>query len=287
MVSIVISSKTPLLLQQVSENIKETIGVDFEIIAIANPNGEISICKAYNEGAEKAKYPYLCFCHEDILFTSQNWGKKQIDYLKNKEIGLIGVSGSCIKPLTPSGVWLNNYKTDRFYIVQRGAEKEDYLKYSNPNAEIKAEVKIIDGLFMACRKEVWEINKFDDKIFTGFHGYDIDFSLQIQKKHKLFVIYDIELIHFSGGGNSINWINDMRKIKNKWKHSLPSSTIHFSSKEIKTIEYDALNYFVRSMISAKYNLYLTLGYLVRLFFLKPLEFNNLRVIKYLIKNGKY
>lgn len=73
MISIIICSKNKDLLKDVSANIELTIGVPYEIIAIENNKGEFGICKAYNDGASKAKYDIFCFMHEDISFETQNW----------------------------------------------------------------------------------------------------------------------------------------------------------------------------------------------------------------------
>ena len=61
MVSIIICSVSPLLLEDLKQNIAQTIGVEYEIIAIDNREKHWPIAKAYNYGAQQAKYPYLFF----------------------------------------------------------------------------------------------------------------------------------------------------------------------------------------------------------------------------------
>lgn len=104
MISIIISSFRPNLFSDLIENIKDTIGIDeYEIIKIDNP-GIMGLCDAYNKGAADAKYKYLCFCHEDVLFHTQNWGELIISsFSKNPRIGIVGFAGSVYKTWIPSG----------------------------------------------------------------------------------------------------------------------------------------------------------------------------------------
>ena len=74
MLSIVICSVLPERLLQISQNIHDTIGVEYEIIAIDNKEKKWPIARAYNEGACQARYPFLFFVHEDVKFHSQDWG---------------------------------------------------------------------------------------------------------------------------------------------------------------------------------------------------------------------
>ena len=75
MLSIIICSVSPERLEQVTRNIHDTIGVDYEIIAIDNREKQWPIARAYNEGASRAHYPFLFFVHEDVKFHSVGWGK--------------------------------------------------------------------------------------------------------------------------------------------------------------------------------------------------------------------
>lgn len=105
MVTIIISSYQPHYLETLKTNLEQTIGVPYELIAIEN-KGIMGICSAYNLGASKAKFPYLCFIHEDISFKTQNWSHPLIERFEtNDKTGLIGVAGGKYKSLSPS-IWL-------------------------------------------------------------------------------------------------------------------------------------------------------------------------------------
>jgi hypothetical protein len=85
MLSIIISSYQKHYFDQLVENIRETIGEDFqyEIIQMWNPN-VMSITEAYNSGAGKSRYENLLFLHEDIIFYTRNWGKRLLNHLQRK-----------------------------------------------------------------------------------------------------------------------------------------------------------------------------------------------------------
>ncbi len=227
MLSLIISSKNTTDFANISQNISKTIGVDFEIIKLDNYNGEFGICNIYNSGALKAKFDNLCFLHEDLIFNTQNWGQLLIDHLNNENIGIIGLAGSVYKAHTLGG-WINNIEINETSAIRcnyfqhyKFTQNDVVHKYSNPFNEFKSEVITIDGLFMACKKEIWLKNKFEEKLLTNFHGYDLDFSLQIAKIKKNYVVYNINVEHLSEGKMTSEWYLANLKIHKKFKAFLP------------------------------------------------------------------
>ncbi|MEG2865326.1 MAG: glycosyltransferase, partial [Mucinivorans sp.] len=76
MISIIVCSVSPDKLSKLKANVEATIGVEYEFVVVDNREGKYSICQAYNIGAQRAKYPYLCFAHEDISFVVKyHWGE--------------------------------------------------------------------------------------------------------------------------------------------------------------------------------------------------------------------
>lgn len=77
MLSIIVSTVYPERLERFRRNITDTIGeVPYEIIAIENRKDPRSLANVYNEGAVRARYPYLLFMHEDAGFQTGNWFDK-------------------------------------------------------------------------------------------------------------------------------------------------------------------------------------------------------------------
>lgn len=233
--TVIISSCNQDFLSNIKISINETIGISHEIIVIENSEGRIGICEAYNRGAEMARGRILCFCHEDVLFNTDEWGGKVVAYLEDDTIGLIGVVGCTIKPKAPSRVWISEYAVSRVNMLQGSIHKAAFCKRKNPLEEILSDVAVVDGLWICCRKKVWEANKFDCQLLHGFHGYDIDFSLQVYRSHRVCVVYDIMLTHFSQGSFSMDWLEASLKVYNKWKNVSPLLTVSIPPVAVKSI----------------------------------------------------
>ena len=213
MLSIIISSYQKYYFDQLTENIRETIGEGFlyEIIQIWNPN-VMSITEAYNSGAEKARYENLLFLHEDLIFYTQNWGYKLLEHLQKENSGIVGVAGSSYVPSAPSS-WTVAEKYNSVYILQGNKENIEFF-HINSTEKNRTEVFAVDGVFMAIRKENYDKFRFDENL-KGFHGYDLDFSLRVARKLQNFVINDILIKHFSGGNPDKKWLDSNIYIRKK------------------------------------------------------------------------
>lgn len=231
MISIVVSSYKPDLFLQFQKNVADTIGVDYEIIKVDNP-GLMGLCAAYNIGISRAKYDYICFSHEDLIFHTCDWGKNLIQtFDSDNSIGLIGVAGSSYKSFLPSG-WAPPQLTrfPKINILQRingiACPLKDLLDHS-----ISPNVVTLDGCWFATKKSVVETCKFDEDTFKGYHCYDIDFCLNVGLQYKIKVVYDILLEHLSLGSYDKNWMEDTIKLHRKW-NNLPRQSEAMTSKEI-------------------------------------------------------
>ncbi|QDP85544.1 hypothetical protein FNJ88_08215 [Chryseobacterium sp. SNU WT5] len=212
MLSIIISSYRPDYYFALEKNIAATCGIVYEIIKVENP-GIMGICAAYNIGAEKAQYENLLFLHEDIEFVTENWGRILIDHLNQKNTGIIGVAGSSYVPVAPSS-WTVTKKYNYFHILQGNKlNKEAFLIQNTPQKRNK--VFAVDGVFLAVKKVVYAQFIFDEKNLTGFHGYDLDFSLRVSKRYQNYVINDILLQHFSEGNLDKIWFDNTTKVRQK------------------------------------------------------------------------
>lgn len=209
MLSIIVSSYQQEYFTQFSKNVKETIGDDFEyeIIQQWNP-GVMGICEAYNKGAEKANYDNLLFIHEDVLFETQDWGEVLTKNLSNITIGCVGVAGSSIKTHFPIAWW--DINDGKFLHLNQVINNNKIIKTHLLFTE--NQVVLLDGVFIAVRKEVWNEEKFNQNLLKKFHGYDIDFSARVSKKYKNYVNNDILITHFSEGKAEEEWFLELIKV---------------------------------------------------------------------------
>jgi Glycosyltransferase like family len=255
MISIIICSKNSSLAEMLAKNIAVTIGVPYEIIAIDNSIHNNSICSIYNKGGSRAKYPLLCFIHEDVLFRTIDWGINLCNHFKNESIGVIGVAGSDSFSKVPS-TWSNAFISKEVNIIQhqnKNLKATTHLHFThNDKKEVKKQVIAIDGVFIAVRKSVFDKNKFDEVLLHGFHGYDIDYSLQIAKAYKNYVTFDILLEHFSEGNLNKAWLQSAFLIAKKWKNSLPLSTHRLSHKQWTQYHWQSLDVLLGHLFNFNY-----------------------------------
>lgn len=258
MISIIICSANEAELAHVSENIRKTVGVEYEIIAIDNRREPRGICAVYNEGAKRARFDLLCFMHEDIEMMTADWGARVLDIFdQNPQLGLLGIAGGGYKSLAPSS-WYNYHLQENggFYcnLVQgyRHTGREDTVEYRNPRNEPLSRVACIDGCWMCTRKEVVRRFPFDEKLLTGFHGYDLDFSIAVNQEYQVAVTFEVLLKHFSEGNFNQTWRTQMVKVHQKWPHLLPLNIDGLPDSSLKRIERDAYEVFLQKAVEEEW-----------------------------------
>lgn len=278
MISVIICSAKKAALDSVTENIAATIGTAHEVIAINNPDGAFGICKAYNDGAARAKYDILCFMHEDVAFETMDWGLRAAAHLKNMQVGLIGVAGGDTKSIVPSG-WPSLTFSSEINMVQhyKFIKKEAHKVFETGYPVDKTALKKVccaDGMWLCTRKDVFEKYKFDEKNFTGFHGYDIDYSLQVNQSYTVAVAFDIVLHHFSEGALNAEWVKSTIQISEKWRSRLPFTVRDMPKSELIRQHWTVMNVFIDKMIELNYTLPTRLKLLFSYSFNKCFHFMN-------------
>ena len=197
MISIIICSRTHSIPQVLHDNIKSTVGSDYELVVIDNSDSNYDIFQAYNEGVRRAKGDILCFAHDDILFQSDLWGiTLQQHFADNTDIGIIGVGGSHFLSSYPFYWSSNSFISEHCLHNDHGETitcfHEDYFPEGSPLSE----VVVVDGLCMFMRASLFPSISFDTKSYRGFHAYDMDICMQvIAQNMKVAVCRDITVEH--------------------------------------------------------------------------------------------
>lgn len=228
MLSILICSIKPDLLDQLKENLKATIGVTYEVLVWNNRNNKKGICEVYNILAAKAKFSYLCFCHEDVLFKTKNWGTTLLKIFNSYNSSvLVGIAGSSYKSKAYSGWYTGQEAIDFYFITSLLTGKKKIIKYPVKWQQLNEKVVCIDGVFMACSKELWSNVKYNQEQLKDFHFYDLDFSLRAAQKYPVIVTEAIQLIHLSVKGDfGENWVREAFNFHNNiMEYDLPSSVV--------------------------------------------------------------
>jgi len=275
MISVIICSADNVMLNAVTKKINETIGVPHEIIAFKNKHGKYGICELYNKGVKKAKYPMLCFMHEDVIIHTMDWGNTVLNIFKqDEELGILGVAGSYYKTLSPSG-WLGfGYDTECSNLIQnyKFTDAEPNFFYKNPHNTSISEVACVDGLWFCVPRDIAVKYRFDDTTFKGFHCYDLDFSLFVGLEYKVAVTYDVLLTHLSEGCFDKTWLNEVMKLHKKWEPILPVDKGHLEKKQTLQMEKVTYKRFLDQLVAFKIPLHNAFKLLWNNSFVKKLDF---------------
>jgi len=238
-------------LRLVNKSIAATIGVPHEIIAIDNSAGKFGICEAYNLGAQQSQYGALCFMHEDLRFHTDGWGNVVLKNLADPTTGVLGVAGATYQAKAPTS-WISaGTSCLRVNVLHSTGTSTPRLDCFNPKSEVTAEVATVDGLWMCCRKEVWEKFPFDQQSFPNFHFYDIDFCTKIFLKYRILVTYELLIEHFSEGTFKRDWVINALKyfrLRNKY---LPFGKTNLTESEAKEQELIIFQQRLKELINYK------------------------------------
>ncbi|MFD2598327.1 glycosyltransferase [Sphingobacterium corticis] len=206
MLSIIISSYNAQYFEALEKNISKTCGIPYEIIKIHNP-GIYGICEAYNIGADKSSFENLVFCHEDIDFFTNDWGKILLEELELPNCGIIGLAGAKYYPNAPIGYWQLN--TQSMYNIVQVANGKSYHYKINQSQP----VEVLDGVLLAVKKENFSKFRFNQNLI-GFHAYEIDLSWRASQSLTNYVTSRITVKHYSNGNPDKNWFLSLLDFSN-------------------------------------------------------------------------
>jgi hypothetical protein len=223
-ISIIVCSKDPARSQIHRQNIRRTIGCEYEYIRIDNSAGAFGICHAYNQGVERSQGELLVFMHEDVFLLEEGWGRVlNGKFSEDAKLGMIGVAGcQYFSADRPSWVAAGRPFIHGKVIHQMDA-RMILTVYSWEKSD--QEAVAVDGLFSAIRRDVFNAAHFDEQTFDGFHFYDIDICMQVRKTHTIKVTPDVIVKHLSGGSYDQKWQVYSQRFVAKYRSELPVSCV--------------------------------------------------------------
>ncbi len=252
MISLIICSREGYISDTLMRNINDTVKLPYELVVIDNSKNEYSIFDAYNTGAERSKSDILCFMHEDILFKTYGWGLIVKEALMNPQVGVIGVAGSKVKTKTISPWWIaDNYQSNDIFFNNVIHTEDELVKLQSLNVkgDNLIEVAVIDGVWMCCKKHIWENAKFDSVTYNNFHFYDLDLCMQVYMQgFRNYVFTNIFIEHNSTGNINYEWINAAQAFHKKWQNNLPIVVNTFTNAIVKKLEHSALSNYLWILI---------------------------------------
>jgi hypothetical protein len=221
--------------------------------------------------------------HEDILFETQNWGPLIVQHFKQHQTGLLGIAGGDTKGLVPSS-WSCSFKSNEINIIQHSKKRVEATHivetYNNlPGA--KKKVVTLDGVLLCTKKEIFDQLKFDEINLKGFHGYDIDYSLQVCCYYEVAVMFDVVVHHFSDGKPDKKWVESAVDISRKWKKQLPVSVYQLTAAEFNFYHWKSLQIFLERLFQLNYSYRKIIFYYLRFSFCRYFT------IRRFLSMGKY
>ncbi len=224
--SLIICSRSSHLSNDLEDNIKDTIGVDYELVVVDNSNSDYTIFTAYNEGVRRSTGDMYCFMHDDIMFYTKGWGKILQSEFQESDTGLIGVAGGHYFPDCPASWWSTEYRSGQLIqgAKKQGiyTERQDVWHDYRMDGQSTIEVAGVDGLFFCISADLFDDIRFDDVVYHGFHCYDADICMQIhQLGKKVKVSFEILIKHSSIGNMNYDFFETKQIWYDKWKDMLP------------------------------------------------------------------
>lgn len=197
--SVVICSIRPERLARARASLARAFGATpWELIAIDDAR---SLCEGYNRGLARANGEHVIFCHDDIEVLSEHLGTVLAEGLARADV--IGVAGSP-ELLGPTWFWAPPPARHGWIVhVVDDRPKVDVFSVADPR---DVEMKLLDGVFLACRRDTARRLGFDERAFDAFHFYDLDFTLRAHRAGlRVRVVHDVWLAHWSGGVYNDDW----------------------------------------------------------------------------------
>ncbi|MDX2217836.1 MAG: glycosyltransferase [Burkholderiales bacterium] len=177
---------------------------DVEVIGLTDAR---SLSEAYNRGATQARSRWLVFSHDDIALPQEDFADRLFAHLAAHDlIGMAGASKLVDGHWERAG-WPHLHGQILHRPPDAPGQGQGWVYYcAGLQASVMTGITALDGVFLACRREVWDAVQFDADIFDGFHLYDIDFSHRAARAgFRLAVPTDLLLVHDSTGRYDAIW----------------------------------------------------------------------------------
>jgi hypothetical protein len=215
-VSIVVCSIDAGKFARVSANYRALFaGRAIEIVGIHDAR---SLAEAYNRGVARSRGARLILSHDDIEILTPDFAARLDRHLAGHD--LVGVAGTT---RLVSGKWADAGDPYVFTLVTSpDPEHGGYATMMLGGGHLVVpDIRALDGVFMAMRREVAAAIPFDAETFDGFHLYDLDFSFRAHRAgFGLAVCRDLVLIHESTGRYDAAWAEYKRRFEEKHRAAL-------------------------------------------------------------------
>ena len=167
---------------------------------IFKENNKDPLPVVYNKAIDfsiQEDFDNLVLCHDDVIVESDLTYK--ISSLMSY-YDVIGVAGTTECKLQEPALWHimgGGFSSGKLHgAVAHGNEKNKSMTFFGPYPK---RALLLDGVFLCISKKAFTQVRFDESNPTGFHFYDLDYSLACHKAGLKLGVSDIMITHASPG----------------------------------------------------------------------------------------
>lgn len=174
-------------------------GLQHEIIVLRDAS---SLAEAYNRGLDAAKGDVVVLSHDDIEILAPDFAARLLRHLRTYDV--VGVIGAT-RMTGPLPIWAGHPHLRGWITHHAPGSAEWHVDVLDPRP-VAGDVKVLDGVLLAGRREVFASVRFDPGTFDGFHCYDIDWSCRAAEAgFRVAAAGDLLVVHASRGRYDNNW----------------------------------------------------------------------------------
>jgi GT2 family glycosyltransferase len=179
-----------------------------------------SLCEGYNRGVVRARGEILVFCHDDITILCPDFASRLRTRLASFD--LLGVAGST-RATGPTWTWSGAPHIFASIAYPREDTDEVQLATCGTSGPVVKNAQLLDGVFMAARKDLVQRVPFDEATFDGFHLYDLDFSYRAWLSGaRTAICRDVAICHASRGKFRTA---DYRRYAERFRRKFPAACL--------------------------------------------------------------
>lgn len=169
-----------------------------EILRISDAK---SLAEGYMRGLAQSDGNLVIFTHDDVEILPDDFGHRLARRIEGCDV--LGVAGAT---LVRGPIWTHAGHPHLHGCVIYPHETGYKVTVYSVVTPIARDIRVMDGLFLAMPRAIAQRVGWDAENCTGFHGYDIDFSLRASKMGlRLAVASDLGVVHYSAGTFGDEW----------------------------------------------------------------------------------
>jgi tetratricopeptide (TPR) repeat protein len=197
LISVICCSISPEKLRTLQSNLSQHLDC-WELVHIDDAR---SLSEGYARGLRRAIGDLLIFCHDDIRVLAPDFSARLRSYLR--QFDLVGVAGST-RATGPAALW-SGPPESHAWICYRENDRR-FVSLGSAIGPVVSGAEVLDGVFFAGHRALFERIGFDQETFDGFHLYDIDFTWRAHRSGaSIAICQDLMLEHASRGSFDARW----------------------------------------------------------------------------------